>query len=337
MRSTPPFTPNWDRSVTVFSEMAGKWGSNSFAFQHMEPPERLYRPQFVESGSLEHAWWLFFTGWLNRQGFTAKQVFTGAQYIFGEYGTDLVNPDKVAELPVKAYEDIKMIVPYGQEEPWRVDVWWRGCLEVLRDEFQSDPRNIMLSLEHGRSAMELRHELMRRFKLFKGKGIGHKIAQLIICWFQEAEWAESQEEWLAVRRIPVVAVDLWWMRMVYQLGLIQEFRSDITTKISSPIADFACQVCHEADISHNHLAQAIWHTAMDYCARARRRHVKDRPYRHICAHCPAHEYCLGVVPANSHQVDIGGGRTRKVVHADIGWTKFQPHPKGVAYNYALPL
>lgn len=331
--SSWPFTPDMERSELVFGALAKRWGEGSFAFNHLTPPEREYLPQAIEQGSLQHAWWLFFTGWLSRQGFSAKQVFTGAQYILEERGTDLIDPNMVGMLTVHDYEEIKGIVPYGYQEPHRVEVWWRECLMVLRDEHKGDPRNLLLTLDLKQPLPQLRHDMMKRFKRFKGKGIGHKIAQLTIGWFQETEWPQHKKKWRQIRRIPVVAVDLWWMRMVYQLGLIADFRSDITTKISQPLADYVCQVCMEAGINHNHLAQAMWHLGKDYCARARTRSRSLRgDYRQICAACPAHDYCLGIVPTNSHDED-----GKKKVHADIGWTKFQPHPSGAVYNYTLPL
>lgn len=288
-----------ERAIVIFRDLAARW-------QHCEPPfntdkfvspERKYHPKGVVQGSIEHAHFLFFGGWLNRNGKTATELFRDARKI-AEQSPWIIDPRDERSMERERFDLLERVIPFASHEKYtgRVDWWYRDCMGLLRDKYDGDPRNIFLTAELTGDWRSDRELLLSRLKAFFGTG--PKIAQLIMLFFQEVDWLDNhQHRWDKVRRVPSIAADMWVMRLMRQLNIVVSWESDISTKISSEISDFICEICYEEDIPHTHLIQALWHNGAVICGRMRPKdQTAARPFCHSV--CPLSKTCSGIVPAN---------------------------------------
>lgn len=273
----------------------------ALAFRSFTPPEQRMCPEFIKVGSLKHAQWLFFVAWLNRSGKTAEEVFRMGNEIARDHFW-MINP-AVERVTKKFRAAIGKAVPFGELEPKRVD-WWIQCKELLRTRYNSDPRNIFMDLPIGESHEDImlaRAELIRRFEEFMG--IGHKIAQLTVIWFTNVEWPKNRRYWRFLQRIPMIPADLWILRMVRQLGLVEEYSTDHRDEVSRIVADELSYQCLVHGWSAHDLAQALWHAGAKVCAYVPRNIEKRGKY---CFHrCPVHQHCAGPVRADPEQKNRG--------------------------------
>lgn len=316
-----------ERCVTVFSCVTKLWEKGLPPFDRYISPEVFYRPEHIETGTRMDACWLFFYGFLNRFGRTAMELGVDAKEIIGErpYLIDPLDPRSCDPTP---YQPLINIIPLAIGENHRVG-WWIEAMDRLRSQYNGDPRQIFFPVNFTLPLFEQRDMLIDRMCQFPG--IKHKIGQMILGWMQETEWIDTPHRdiilWQrshpnSLRRIPVIAIDRWLMRLVYQLGLVTEYQSDISTAISRELSDKLCTICHEHDINHNHLGQALWHVGAKIC---NANHLGgQRQYRHVChTLCPLKKWCNGRVPSN-YRLDKPTKRRRH--SANMGWAEMQPHP-----------
>jgi hypothetical protein len=316
-----------DHCIKVFSHVTDLWEKGLPPFDRYTSPEVFHLPDNVQSGTRMHACWLFFYGFLNRFGRSAEELGVDAREIV-EKSPYLIDPLDSRSCDSTPYQPLTKIIPLAVGETHRVD-WWIGAMDRLRWQYEGDPRHIFFPLNFRLPLFDRRDTLIERMCQFKG--IKHKIGQMVLGWMQETEWSDKphveidlwqRDHPTSLRRIPVIAVDRWLMRLVYQLGFVVEYETDISTAISREISDKLCTLCYEHNINHNHLAHALWHVGAKIC---NANHLGSRQqYRHIChAFCPLIKWCAGLVPSN-YRLDK---RTKKRRHsAKMGWREMRPHP-----------
>lgn len=295
------------RAIAWFSLIADLWRRCEHPFDKMISPEVRYHPPGIVTGSRFHACHLFFTGFANRYGKKAEEVCSKASRIAVER-PHLIDPAMEKTYSFDDIEALVSVIAFAQNEPERVDWWLSGCLGILRDEYDCDPRQIFTSLELSGDSEADRERLIIRLKRFKG--IGQKIGQLIISWFQGVDWQDEPEKWQKLREIQAVATDLWVMRLMRMCDIIVSWESDHSTAISKNISDFISRICLENQISHNDLNQALWHIGSVICGTMR---PNSGPYRHVCyGSCPAINYCKGIVPSNYRPIKRVDGKRKGV-------------------------
>lgn len=299
------------RTVKVVRAIATAWENGTGVFGWHVPPERRLLPPEIEVGGRRHGLFLFFTGWLNRYGRSATQVVTDAARLAVEkpYLLDPILPESRQR---ELFEELVDVIPLANSSNPRDKervTWWYDSLEILRQKYDADPRQIFLALKHLEDPVRAREEvtmLMREFP-----GVQQKIGHLITGWFQETAWGEDTAKWERVRKIPILAVDLWLMRLVRQLDLVTDYETDVSTMIDDMISDYLCTICAEEGISHNHLGQGLWGIGTTLCGTGK---------RSSCIHCPVKEFCVGRVPANYIR-KLGTSRRP----ASMQWGRLSPH------------
>lgn len=324
-----------ERAIVIFRDLATRWHNREAPFntERFISPERSFHPEGVVVGSLEHAQFTFFGGWLNRNGKTARKLFKDAKQI-AEASPWIINPLDPRSLERERFEVLGSVIPFANNEKYRgrIDWWFKGCMGLLRDRYEGDPRNIFLTAELTGDWRHDRQLLLKRLMEFFGTG--PKIAQLILGWFQEVDWLDNHEHrWRVINAVPAIAADMWVMRMMPMLGIATSWETDLSTKIAIPISDFICEICYEEGISHTDLIQALWHTGSVICGRMRPRdQARARPFCHGV--CPASKFCVGIVPANyisnghlsNYATKNGNKRTTQRL-ASLRWNELKPHPK----------
>lgn len=321
------------RAVRIFRELANRWQAREAPFnnERFTPPEIRFHPDPVERGTREHALFLFFAAWLNRSGKTATELLAKAKDV-AENHPWIIDPTHPLSHKRERFDLLKDIIPYANHEKHhnRVDWWFGDALGKLRELYGNDPRNIFLGTDLSDSWQADRTKLLAKLTAFEG--VGAKIAQLALCWFQEVDWQKDKEQWEKIRRIPAIAADMWIMRLMRQLNIAASYETDIATVISSEISDFICEVCYEEQISHTDLIQALWHTGAVICGRMRPKVVgqKSRFFCHTV--CPVAKQCVGIVPANYIAMEKVAVRPRKDGRkrtttrlASMRWDEMIPH------------
>lgn len=309
-----------DRAVEIFRVLAHSWARKEYPFNGDKfiPPESRYFPRGMELGGVDHARWLFFSAFLNRSGATAIELFRKARDI-AEQCPELFNPNKLDDWNDFSLTQLRSAIPFTNQPKYKVRVdWWREIQLSLRESYQSDPRRLMTQVQITGDWKTDRAELISSLTQFRG--IGPKIAQLTIGWFQEVEWSgDDIGQWQKIRNVPVIAADIWVMRLMRQWGIVTKWERDVTTHISPLISNFISEICYENEIVHTDLIQAIWHTGSVICGQMR---PKREGYRSFChSVCPAAKICIGLVPSN--YVFLGGAERRL---ASVGYDSLSPHP-----------
>ena len=280
------------------------WQNRSNWLKNPNPPEVQNQPSGIGIGSREHANYLLIAGALSRFGKTADEVI-GLAKILAEEFSNLIDPLLFPPtLSTYQLEILNKAFQFGNENGVRIKGWFNN-LQIIRDEFDGDPRNLFLGIypedSKVESIMEARKSFITRFVRFYG--FQHKITQLVIPWFQVVPWEEypgspgTKEEWGLMRLIPAIPVDHWFMKMTRQFGWVKGWKSDHRDRIARPISDHLCQICLEEGYNCHDFAQAMWHIGARFCADGRKMCNPDR-FRTHCFNCPADKFCLGVVPTN---------------------------------------
>lgn len=287
-----------ERTVTVCRLIATSWREKSKALNGQISPEVTHLPPSIEYGSLDHARYLLFIGWLSRSGKTADEVIkAGARVALREPW--LLTYQGISEHSDAHYASImKSMVPYAETQNQKdLYLWWReSCKTVEEKPFNGDLRTIFLrhtSVISKSDRWKVREMIIN--DLCRLKGIAHKIAQLIAIWVQEVAWDDNPIKWNRIRTIPFIPVDLWCMRLVYMSGMVTGFTGDHRDRIGRPISDYLSKVCLEYDISHTDLAQGLWHIGARIHAKMPR-NGNQTQYCHD--QCPLHDYCMRIVNAD---------------------------------------
>ena len=288
-----------EKSSEVFQSVVLAWGRREKDFIKFEPPERKLRPKHIEYGSREHALWILACGHWSRSGQQANQAI-GLVAQFAEKYPHFLDP--LAKRSKRQWKEfIRYMLPtfpFNEAEKMRRLRHWLRTLEYLKF-YGGDPRNIFHLIN---LSGDIREEIIDRLTDFPG--VAHKIAQLTAQWFQEVDWPDESEFWDCFNKVPVSAIDIWLMRLVYQLGLVVEYTSEHRDRIGRPISDQIVEICSEHGIDHRALIQALWHIGARICALARR---KKEPKRGSwCgSHCPVSRFCICIVPANEEKEGRG--------------------------------
>jgi len=305
-----PVTFDRDRAIEVFRSLADHWTERRHPFDgpRFEPPEQRHRPADILPGSRLHACWLFFGTWLNRSGKTAEELFGKLAELYAT-NPELIDPLHPDSYDRGRFERLGNVIPFANIPKYRNRIdWWYRWHQIFQEKYDGDPRQMFLQINLTGDWRVDRQNLLQ--VQIQELGTGHKIAQLTTAMFQEVDWPEEREQWQLIRQIPMIAIDLWWGRLVYQLGLVTSYSTDSAKIVGPLIADFVCEVCFTNSILHTHLGQAKWHIGSVLCGRMRPK-INFRQFCH--ATCPAVTYCQGLVPAN-YIVDL----TAPVRHHDHG-------------------
>ncbi len=292
-----------ERAVEIFRYIANAW-EKRFTISPFPPlisPEVRFLPKEMRSdkklhGTLEHAYLLFWFGFLNRNGDKADRLISSASKLW-QTNPDLIDPRVVSNFQPSDLEPLRNIIPFAfhQNHRHRIE-WWVKCLRLIHEEYNDDPRSILTRDLYG-DPMADRDMIIKRFSDKRFIGIGPKIAQLIIGWYQENIWYDHPAQWDYIRKIPVIAADIWMGRLFRQFDLVTLWSSDHSQSVMYKIADFASIICLEEGINHNNLAQGLWHLGAKICGKQRPRNLK-KAFAEFCPNCPAAAFCHGVVPAN---------------------------------------
>lgn len=326
-----------ERAIRAYRHIAELWrrrlDSPTEVFPQFEPPERkfapaAFRPGGCLYGTRHHALFLFWAGWLNRNGKTAAEVIRKLGALWDERRYEhIFDPISAKDRPAEDFEPIRPLIVFADLPKYacRVD-WWIEGLAILRERYNGDPRNILLQgLSH--DPWEDRKDIIRRFKEFKG--VAHKIAQLMAVWMQEVEWPDHEKEWSYVKTLPFIAVDMWAARMIRQWGIVTAWSSDHSQTVMEKISEFISKVCLTSRIPPTDLIQGIWHIGSIVCGKRRPRDMNKAV--EFCAHCPAAKFCIGMVPANIEAIyeGIGSGqigrRTQRT--SSMRWDDMIPRPE----------
>jgi hypothetical protein len=201
------------------------------------------------------------------------------------------------------------LLPFDEKTKLERAGQWMGNLKVLHDAYRSDPGNILLSAEPKNG--DLVKALEKPFK-----GIGHKIAQLIILWFQDVNWPDNQEQWQKIRQVHVGVADIWVLRLLYQFGILKEWPNDHHNHASKVFAEFISYVCQKYELDFSALSQAFWHIGSDICGnrKSSRQYANTGKRDSFCYNnCPANDLCSCIVYSSTYKDD---GR--------IGWDQAIP-------------
>ena len=298
-RKTPILRFDREQAVKLCRSVIHSWQTRTNGFQGMDCPEALL-PDDIIPGSREHACFTFFFGWTNVYGQSAFNLARKCAEIHRD-NRWVIDPS--LELPSDAdmEEAISPAVPFVWVNPERA-VWWETCRTIVRDEYGSDPRNIFLF--HGSS----RDEFLRTFRRFPG--IGPKIAQLLGLWFQDIAWGDDyldlfrRPRWEEFQRVPLVPVDMWVMRLMFQCRVITRHQTDSHSRISRPISDYLCKLCADYELSHSDLSQGLWHIGSEICFKRPKRSRRPQDAdAHCLLACPVHDFCQYTIhePGKAYQ------------------------------------
>ncbi|OGD60890.1 hypothetical protein A3A71_03210 [Candidatus Berkelbacteria bacterium RIFCSPLOWO2_01_FULL_50_28] len=320
-----PANLGFDRDLIAkdIRRLASMYLNRQPPFNHL-PPEQFHFPEQLAYGSLEHALFLGFAGWLQRNGMDGEMLAKYASHLATECPW-VFDPRHPKSQDRSEFTFLYQFIPYSsrdKENLYKPITMWFDALQIIRERYAGDWRHIFLTLDYSADPIVDRKKLIGR--LDDLPGVGPKIAQLIIQWFQEVNWSDDLERWHYIRTIPAIAVDLWLMRLVYQFGYITSWDTDIHTAISGPISDTLCQICYEEGIEHHAVGQALWRIGAVICRRRPRNDaVKFR--RYCKAYCPAFEVCQRVVPANySLERRLTGSASGRL--ASMQWGRSESHP-----------
>lgn len=313
-----------ERTAEFCCVVTKAWEKRTGYLQGLQPPEEMFHPEGIAKGSRDHSLYLWLVAWLSRSGKSANQVMRIAQQIMVET-PELADPLRcpvISELPRTDPRRRLLIdaIPFAESdrgEAYNRLRWWDETMAVLRDQYEGDIRNLMLTqtarLQRGH-VWAAREELIGR--LCAMKGIGHKIAQLAIMWYQTVDWEDSPDDWALLQQVPAVAVDVWLLRLVRQCGCIAGYRSDHRDRVGRPVSDYLSRILWKQKLDHIAFGQGAWHIQ----ARIHRRwQLNGDPVNQarLCYQgCPVQSLCYGDVPANAELYSRGS----------IGWKNVVPRP-----------
>lgn len=306
-----------DRALEVFRVVVDAWRhrNNPTAPQtHLRglcPPEESFRPQDIRVGSREHALYLFFQGVASRSGKTANDALgrVSKYAIESPWVIDPLAPSE-RHRSEESRQLIGKVLAFTDREPKRID-GWIAALDRLREDYAGDPRNIFLKHAIGvtkEERWEAREVVVRELCQFYG--VQHKIAQLIMLWFQAVDWlpvnpaqvAAEQVFWERFRSVPAIPVDIWFLKLMKMMDLVSECPKSHRDLISRPVSDYIARVCLDHDLPCWDLAQGLWHIGARVHGRRPTKHTKVGTY---CLGCPVDPYCVFLVQPDRQQTGRG--------------------------------
>ncbi|AKM82782.1 TPA: hypothetical protein DD449_00400 [Candidatus Berkelbacteria bacterium] len=303
------FTVDEDRMVEVVIRIAELWQLYKCSPYYQKPPEERFSSPNIKYGSREHALQLFCMGQLSRSGKKATEVISKVADIM-QNRRHLLNPHTSLK---RFIEDMTPIVPFGETHPEYIKNWKNNLIRLHTD-YDGDPRKIFYNLKPG-DPMEQRLELMERLCDFDG--IAHKIAQLIIIWFQAVSWRTHKADWETASKIPAVPVDVHALRKAFELGVITSSDTEYKDAIALLLSTDYCQVCLDHNISWVDFSQGGWWLSADICAKAPKHNLQKRAF--YCAqNCGMRPYCKG-------RIKYDEDRRRR---GHIGFDLLVPHWEG---------
>lgn len=296
-----------NRCVEVFADISSQYSDPQGPFQHLTPPERKLMPGSIKPKSRYHSLFLFWAGWFSRSGKAADQAI-GNVATLAKHFPNLLDP--LRKMSSDELQIVREMIPFQGVERERRFQGWIKTREMLGQLYEGDPRNIFLTIDLSKHPLEMRDEVIRRIVEFYG--IQHKIGQLIGQWHQEVLWETNSEFWQAFHGIPLVAVDIWWMRLVKQFDLVLKCPKDHRDIISKPISDKVSTICFDHGINHISLAQGMWSIGANYCNRNKNKFTKKGLY--FCQYiCPGNDHCKYIVSANAESASRGSANWEKAI------------------------
>lgn len=281
------------RAIRLFLYLIEKYDSQRPPFNEMRLPEHQFQPTWIETGSREHALFLFFAAWLSRRGTRANEVYKIAATTINERRY-LIDPAIFTGSPESIME-LKGIIPRANHTKFGDPVdWWKRALMILGEKYSNDPRELFVGLPTDQGWETAKQELVARHTEFPG--IGPKISALNIAGFQEILPADT-EYWRFVQKLPVFTADIHVMRLFRMFGIITRFESDLARKVSPEIDEFTSRICYLKNIPHISLLRAMWLIGSNTCDKRRKMKNHQREYCH--QKCPMVKYCLGIIPSNT--------------------------------------
>lgn len=303
-----------ERTVKICRHIAASWRDKSKALNGQISPEVTHLPHTIKYGSLDHARYLLFIGWLSRSGKTADEVISAGARIAIHEPWLLTHQGISAHTEGEYKRIMRSMVPYAETHNQKdLYLWWGECCKTVAGKpFNGDLRTIFLrhtSVTSKDDRWKVREMIID--DLSSLKGIAHKIAQLIAIWVQEVAWDDTHTiKWNRIRRVPFIPVDLWCMRLVYMSGMVTGFTGDHRDRIGRPISDYLSKVCLEHDFSHTDLAQGLWHIGARIHAKMPR---NGNQIQYCRDECPLDDYCTRIVKADkvNRQRGLIGWKTAK--------------------------
>ena len=287
-----------DRAGEIFIFAIEAFKNRLLGFDSLSQPEVVFRPDNFSYGSLEHRLWLFFSGAVTRFGQASYQAIEKFRDSVAA-DSRIINPQSdfldvnYQQLLAGVMAFVPADRPLGREGNLRIE-GWKENLAILRDEFNGDPAEVILRAERSRKG--LIHSLQGKFY-----GIGSKIAQLIIIWFQDVDWPYRQEDWHEIRQFSFTPVDIWFLRLFRQWGIITKWNTDQHDVVRKVVSDFTADLCRELAIEHGILSQAVWHCGRAIC---HNRPKNPNIVGAYCWHnCPFYKYCDCICTGSKYKID----------------------------------
>lgn len=291
---------NSRRGVRVLRFLDQAWAERRQGFALIVPPEQIYRPEeFDTFDELTKAVWIWNQGFSQRSGKLATDIL-GNLYVVHIDHPELTRLANLADAQIDVLtECIRKVEPFADSKKSALQreraLWWRDMWKLLRDSYNGDQREFFYRhRKKGASIWKQRDIYIR--ELSKLKGVQHKVAQLMIGFFQEYHtivgWRENKDFWDWFSTIPVVPVDLHHMRGVPRAGLVEEYENDRRDTIAKPLSDWFCWLCWKNGINHMNVAQAFFNIGATI--HARNALIKDEAERaaHCVDDCPMHAFCV---------------------------------------------
>lgn len=312
------------RTDKVLTLAAYSWQNRLLSFSTMESPEIWHLLDEIRPGSRMHSVAIFLASLFSRSGKLADDVIPKAFRLLVER-PDLADPRKVRKVfrPEDRYL-LEELIAFAKDDPARVEGFIMS-MRILKEKYDGDPRNIFLSLSPIEDLMQARRMLIGAFEEFPG--IGNKIAQLAIVWFQDTDWSPARgvrnhrEQWEWIRKIPAMPVDIWILRLTRQLGLVRKWESDHRDRVTDRISEFYSERCLEGSINWSLASQALWHAGSRLCGRLPEN--DDRRSLFCFKNCPFYDFCRGVMGTNAKL--RGRGKLGWGSHFRLHWRVF-PQP-----------
>lgn len=303
-----------DRTIEVAHNLIDCWqarqnpmmGKGFYGLDHIE-----YRllPDEVIRGSRFHALLLWFWAWLNRYGDTANRLMSHGASLA------LAKPQIIDPLIPVTEEDLYLMAPFitfgtssantlfakskaaAEDIRHRIQGWINNR-QLLAEKYQSDPRNILLSIGPDRQ------RLIKAFCQFHG--IQQKIAQLAMIWYQEIDYWDTgtPEQWQTICKVPAIPVDHWVMRLVRQLDLIESWTTERRDTLSPIISNLLCRVCDQHELNHIIFSQALWNLGANVCFNKPK--IRRERFVYCGRNCPAEQYCRYDIESVKHYYGVAG-------------------------------
>lgn len=323
-RKAANLTYDKERTIAIMRHLEKVWeqeGNGQTGLPGHTPPELELVHALKLSDPLAQTMVLLTFARLSLSGISAKQLMGNVYYLALQNMELLYPKDGVLVVDPKSEQGkaFRRHLPLNSMRP-ELPGWWAKGLNILEEKYQGDPRQIFWQIGPHRK------QLMKALQEFPG--IGQKIAQMTIGFFYK--WAEENDrplfEEVMSKVEPCFAVDIHWLRLLFQLGIITGFDSTDRDKVSETASDFLSETALEGKIVNWWaVGQKMWQVGQRDCTKHRRTKDAFSARKHCELACAAIQFCRGLVPANTKYINGFGDERSATSRGVVPWEVMGDH------------